>query len=1311
MSATDIARANAAFREEFLRRGLATPRELDEAGWVSSGELDLWESAGCLEEGVGGLERLWKEGLHPRGRRGEWVEKPGETKAPKLHIQGVRLSLPHREETSFKAMQKVRKVEGKGQDASRPLARARAQLDKEQVARTGKPSTRTIKTLQRSGHPDFPVFQGRAEAASEAVGHAELRAAGAKRVKRLQKAAHKEARSAQRKGLSAVAAQKHTEADALHAAAQDPGQLAKHGRVELYDQRTKALEKRIRKSVKSAGKEAKTPIANRPRGEHDLAAAEAKFNEAGHIDQSTLLAYAEAAAERPTTAQMYRDKSGNWDPSRQQLHADIIDTFMREVDANGNPSKTAPYIQPPDGPPTVVMTGGGYAPLALDTPIATPSGWTTMGQIAPGDYVFDEHGRPVWVEGVSDVFTGRDCYELEFDDGSKIVADAEHRWITSTLASRKSYKRSTAHGLARDAYAKSRLVREYGGTLAEAAEVAGVAVRTAHRWEQTGGGSKQRDDVRTTAEIAASLTVERGDQTKNNHAIDNPAPLVLPEARLPIDPYTLGAWLGDGTSAGAELTCADDEIPAHIRFAGYDVKLQPWTSGGGCPVWGIRGLRKPLREAGLLGHKHVPAQYLRASEGQRRALLAGLMDTDGHSHSGGICEFTNTNRNLADGVAELLRSLGIKARVTEGRATLDGRDCGPKYRVHFTPDQPVFRLARKREVWTVKDGRRDRVRRRFVVTARKVESVPTRCLAVASKTHLFLAGEAMIPTCNSGKGGIVKMLKQGGQNNPDPSMRWPDHPLVIDPDKIKAQLPEFQATAGDDPEANLRVYSEAWDIAQELVAAAQAKGLNVVVDGITNTSADAVAKKIQSFKDAGYQNPAIQYISMPTQIAMKGAAARAQKAIAEGNLESQRMIPDVIMRAVHRDVSATIPEVMSRAKAMGVHVNVFDGNQGKDEMTGQFRLPKLIASVDPEGHVVHQDSAAYAKVLNKASEKIPGLEKAPEGQPRGVWKTGGLDTTIDPKIERQIGAALVQAMPETDNTMLPVRSDPGQLLTDAKVKGLPALQAMLDMGAGLSEALGAITEDLSTGETSFADVGESVRNNMDQPHVVIGPVKSLRRSLQKLHALGADGDSTFLRDSLRATVTVPTAQDMPDAMAALVKRLEANGWKCERIKNRLVDADGGRRMPITGYGEIGMDWRLPAEDGGMIAEIQVNTNPMWWTKEIGPGHKFYEVERGVRERGLAEQRPLTSDELAIQSAVGSQESMLNDRAWGIALNGGGDPNISRAVMGSSAENARVLGALKDLQAQATKLPPATGGLAPPGRPLVPVPLKPVLGTV
>lgn len=68
--------------------------------------------------------------------------------------------------------------------------------------------------------------------------------------------------------------------------------------------------------------------------------------------------------------------------------------------------------------------------LALNTPLPTPTGWTTMGDVAVGDELLDSDGAPTRVIAATEILLGRPCYEIEFSDGTTIVADAQHLWPT-----------------------------------------------------------------------------------------------------------------------------------------------------------------------------------------------------------------------------------------------------------------------------------------------------------------------------------------------------------------------------------------------------------------------------------------------------------------------------------------------------------------------------------------------------------------------------------------------------------------------------------------------------------------------------------------------------------------------------------------------------------------------------------------------------------------------------------------------------------------------------------------------------------------
>ena len=71
--------------------------------------------------------------------------------------------------------------------------------------------------------------------------------------------------------------------------------------------------------------------------------------------------------------------------------------------------------------------------LALDTPVPVPSGWTTMGELKVGDKVYDNHGNICNVTHAHDTLHDRECFEIEFDNGERIVADGEHQWVTQNI--------------------------------------------------------------------------------------------------------------------------------------------------------------------------------------------------------------------------------------------------------------------------------------------------------------------------------------------------------------------------------------------------------------------------------------------------------------------------------------------------------------------------------------------------------------------------------------------------------------------------------------------------------------------------------------------------------------------------------------------------------------------------------------------------------------------------------------------------------------------------------------------------------------
>lgn len=472
--------------------------------------------------------------------------------------------------------------------------------------------------------------------------------------------------------------------------------------------------------------------------------------------------------------------------------------------------------------------------LALDTPLPTPDGWTTMGEVAVGDRLLAADGTPTTVTAAFEVMHDRPCYEVEFSDGSVIVADAEHLWKTTTRASRRQPEARARHYWSEPSLAKVRAAEATAGaeprrlvTLAQTLEQVGPEFRNVlhsvarqigaygrvarpaaragkvRNWTAPGypagpllSGLRERgerqvnagarvghDGVVTTAEIAATLRTDTADR-RLNHAVENCRPLQLPPRDLVVPPYTLGVWLGEGHTGASRFTTADPEMTDLVARDGFVVRpsgpmvytivlpVPTATADRTCADCGCstRALRENptirrcaacherngsflalLRRIGVAAEKHIPPDYLRASEAQRRALLAGLMDTDGTVAAAGNLQYTSTSKRLAEDVRELVASLGYRCTVDTKRVAGRTEASSTAYTLNFSTPDTVFQLDRKRTAHAARRLTSSDVRTtsRFIVDVRPVASVPVRCVTVDNPDHLYLAGRAMIPTHNS----------------------------------------------------------------------------------------------------------------------------------------------------------------------------------------------------------------------------------------------------------------------------------------------------------------------------------------------------------------------------------------------------------------------------------------------------------------------------------------------------------------------------------------------------------------------------------
>ena len=348
--------------------------------------------------------------------------------------------------------------------------------------------------------------------------------------------------------------------------------------------------------------------------------------------------------------------------------------------------------------------------LAVDTPILTTSGWSTMGEIEVGDYVFGPDGKPTRVYTTSGVQENRNCFEVTFSTGETIVADEEHLW-----------------------------------EVRRAREKENVVLDTKQMYEEQ----------------------EEWDSTQNKNYkklfwVERTKPLEFPEKSVDVNPYVLGVWLGDGCKSNNTFCSEDPEIPERVRLFTEVADCGLTNSTGSCRTYRIPNFRRDAyayfgqtteyREDGRRRprriEKYVPENYLYGSVEQRLELLKGLLDTDGYaSGTKPAGEFSSTDKSLADAVFWLLRSFGEKPWLSDrGPGKLHGKEYKNVWRVGWSfLDTNPFALPRKRErVFFSKKGRDH-----AIVSIKPCETVPVKCIGVENERRLFLAGRSLIPTHNT----------------------------------------------------------------------------------------------------------------------------------------------------------------------------------------------------------------------------------------------------------------------------------------------------------------------------------------------------------------------------------------------------------------------------------------------------------------------------------------------------------------------------------------------------------------------------------
>ena len=350
----------------------------------------------------------------------------------------------------------------------------------------------------------------------------------------------------------------------------------------------------------------------------------------------------------------------------------------------------------------IINLGPRHA-IQIDEPIPTPEGWTTMKNLQVGDLVFGSDGVPTHVIGKSEVFYNRALYRVTTDDGHSLDVDGEHLWTVCI-------KRGT--GVFRDYTTEQLWLRQQG-----------VGVKASR------GGGTHIAPSKITAKVRLPTLPQM--------------PVAIHHIKhLPVDPYVLGIWLGNGASAQDHITSHTDDA-VHVR-AEFERRGYATTDQKTKYVFGTLGLKVALCDLGVLNNKHIPSIYLSAYPTQRRDLLKGLMDSDGNVSKKGQCFFSQKSLSFITQVRELLCSLGIKNSLQTIEAKIYDKSYGVTYRLSFYASDIAY-LPRKEE----RTLKTPPTYGRYIQVEKLNITGNVQCIKVNREDGLFLAGKGYITTHNT----------------------------------------------------------------------------------------------------------------------------------------------------------------------------------------------------------------------------------------------------------------------------------------------------------------------------------------------------------------------------------------------------------------------------------------------------------------------------------------------------------------------------------------------------------------------------------
>ena len=351
-------------------------------------------------------------------------------------------------------------------------------------------------------------------------------------------------------------------------------------------------------------------------------------------------------------------------------------------------------------------TGGGKM-NPFDEPILTVNGWKRMGDINIGDELFSPlNTEPSFVTGIYKHGV-KPVYKITTSDGRTSRCGLEHLWMVRTNTMVQKHRKNGSPSFY----------------------------------------------VKTTKEIKEEY-------------LDKGKSIFIPVARafdgkktnLPIDPYVLGVWLGDGVKGCSLLTISNDEQDIIEKISvrlGTTYHLHNNTSYHN---WFHKNkktieVQKAISEYGLdvySRERFIPQEYLFASIEQRKQLLYGLMDSDGNVDSKNRYRFSTTSEKIKGGFIELCRGLGYIVTVGEDRREKVKSGITWTIRIHthdiiFSSNKHVDRYNKNKESEIGREKRCEYVNDHVKITnIEYVGDMECQCIMVSNKDHVYCANDYIV---------------------------------------------------------------------------------------------------------------------------------------------------------------------------------------------------------------------------------------------------------------------------------------------------------------------------------------------------------------------------------------------------------------------------------------------------------------------------------------------------------------------------------------------------------------------------------------